>query len=108
MVSVIKILAILHFRGVFGVRGDLNEAWSYDAYYSYSEVSYSAVYNNDLSVTNLRRALDVVDSDNGPVCRSVVDGSDPNCVPWNIFQTGGVTQEAIDYLQIPLFSTGFN
>lgn len=95
------------FRGVFGARGDINESWSYDAYYSYSEVSLESTYNNELSTTNIGRALDAVTDANGnTVCRSVVDGSDPNCVPWNVFQTGGVTQAQIDYLQIPLFSRG--
>lgn len=95
------------FRGVFGLRGDINEAWSYDTYYSYSEVSYEGTYNNELSTTRITRALDAVeDSDGNIVCRSVVDGSDPNCVPWNVFRTGGVTQEQIDYLQISLFDRG--
>ena len=34
----------------------------------------------------------------------MVNGADPNCVPWNIFQTGGVTQAAINYLKLPLYS----
>jgi len=95
------------FRGVFGVRGDLNETWSYDMYYSYSEVSYEGTYNNELSTTRIGRALDAVRDDDGNiVCRSVVDGSDPNCVPWNVFETGGVTDAMINYLQIPLFDRG--
>jgi outer membrane receptor protein involved in Fe transport len=40
------------------------------------------------------------------VCRSVLNGSDPKCVPWNIFQEGGVTPEALQYLQLPLFARG--
>ena len=47
---------------------------------------------NDFSVTRLTRALDVIDNPNtpgvDPVCRSVVDGTDPNCVPYDIFATG--------------------
>ena len=34
-----------------------------------------------------------------PTCRSVVDGSDPNCVPWNPFRPNGITQAQLDYLQ---------
>ncbi|WP_406828167.1 TonB-dependent receptor plug domain-containing protein [Microbulbifer sp. ARAS458-1] len=95
------------FRGVFGVRGDINENWAYDVYGQYSEVSLEQTYLNDMSSTRIRRALDVrADVDGNPVCQSVLDGSDPNCVPWNIFQEGGVTQEAIDYLVLPLFARG--
>ena len=55
----------------------------------------------------ITRALDVVSDANGqPVCRSVVDGSDPNCVPYNIFKLGGVTPAALNYLQTPGFKEG--
>ncbi len=96
------------FRGVFGVRGDLNSNWSYDASLLYAEVSMENTYLNDLGTTKIRRALDAVtDPDTGEiVCRSVVDGSDPNCVPWNIFSEGGVAQEALDYIVLPLFARG--
>jgi outer membrane receptor protein involved in Fe transport len=35
-----------------------------------------------------------------------VNGIDPNCVPYNIFSEGGVTAEALNYLQTPGFSKG--
>ncbi|WP_298439338.1 TonB-dependent receptor [uncultured Ferrimonas sp.] len=95
------------WRGVFGARGLINDDWSYDAFFNYGTVSYVETYRNELSITNIGRALNVVaDADGNAVCQSVVDGSDPNCVPWNIFQEGGVTQEAIDYLVKPLYSRG--
>jgi outer membrane receptor protein involved in Fe transport len=94
-----------NMRTLVGLRGDINDAWEYDMFANFSRVRYSQVYNNDLSITRITRALDVVDDGFGnPVCRSVVDGSDTNCVPWNLFQTGGVTQEALDYLVLPLFA----
>ena len=69
---------------------------------------------NDLSITRIKRALDVVaDADGNPVCRSVVDGTDPNCLPWNVFvnngnqivddEADGVTQAVLDYLIVDLF-----
>ena len=95
------------FRGVFGLRGDINDTWRYDAYYQYSEVTMQNTYLNDLNSNNIARALDAVeDADGNIVCQSVVDGSDPNCQPWNVFETGGVSQEAIDYLVLPLFARG--
>ncbi len=96
------------FRGVFAVRGDVCQHWRYDAFLQRAEVRMESTYLNDLGTTRIRRALDAVrHPDTGAVvCRSVVDGSDPGCVPWNIFQTGGVTQEALDYIVLPLFARG--
>lgn len=95
------------FRGVFGLRGDINETWRYDFYGQYSEVSMEQTYNNELSTTKIIRALDAVEDEDGNiVCQSVVDGSDPTCVPWNLFQTGGVTQDQLDYLYLPLYARG--
>ena len=96
------------FRGVFGVQGEMNDNWRYDAAVLYSEVSMENTYLNDLGTTKIRRALDAVrHPESGEiVCRSVVDGSDPSCVPWNIFEAGGVAQEALDYIVLPLFARG--
>jgi len=97
------------YRGVVGARGDLNEAWSYDLSAQYSRSQYTNIYRNEFSNTRLARALDVVtDPVTGqPVCSSVVAGIDADCVPYNIFRSGGVTQEALEYLQVPLIATGW-
>ena len=95
------------YRGVLGFRGEFNEAWNFDVSFLRSEVSMENTYLNDLGTTKIRRALDAVRNDSGEVvCRSVVDGSDPNCIPWNIFREGGVTQAALDYIVLPLFARG--
>ena len=94
------------YRGLGGVRGAVNDAWRYDAFVNIARTSLDEVYHNDLSTTRITRALDVVDVDGAPTCQSVIDGSDPGCVPWNVFQTGGVTPEALDYLRISLRATG--
>ena len=96
------------FRSVFGVRGDFTGSWHYHAFLQYAEVSMENTYMNDLGTTRIRRSLDAVGHpDTGEVvCRSAVDGSDPACVPWNIFRTGGVTQNALDYIVLPLFARG--
>lgn len=97
------------YRGVFGLRGDINDTWRYDIYGQYSEVSFQETYNNELSSTKIFRALDVVADENGnAVCRSATGDNpvDAACVPWNVFTTGGVTQDQIDYLDLPLFARG--
>ena len=65
--------------------------WRYDLHYQYAEVRMENTYLNDLSVTRIKRALDAVrePGTDRVVCRSVLDGSDPDCVPWNIFREGG-------------------
>ncbi|WP_332678092.1 TonB-dependent receptor plug domain-containing protein [Brevundimonas sp.] len=94
------------YRGVAGVRGEIVSGWNYDIAAQFSRVRLSRTYLNDFSVTRLGRALDVVSVGGTPTCRSVVDGTDPNCVPYDVFTSGGVTQAALDYLQIPLMQTG--
>jgi outer membrane receptor protein involved in Fe transport len=94
-------------RFVLGARGDIDDNWSYDASMNFGSVAYLQTYRNELSITNIGRALNVVkDEDGSPVCQSVLDGSDPSCVPWNVFQEGGVTQDSLDYLVRSLYSRG--
>lgn len=96
------------YRGVIGAKGDIAKGLSYDAYYQYSRVVYAQNETGDFSVTKLKRSVDVVtDPTTGaPTCASVLDGSDPACVPYNVFSTGGVTQAALDYLETPTLSQG--
>jgi len=92
------------WRLVSGMRGDLSDAWSYDVYGLYAEMSSPQEYIGDLSVTRMQDALDVVGDPNDPStweCRSGNDG----CVPWNIFTPGGVTQEAVDYIMLNMVLT---
>ena len=85
----------------FGMRGDINDAWRYDVFGLQGQVQSPQSYANDLHVDRLQDAL-IVDGDpNNPAtwrCRSGNTG----CVPWNIFRVGGVTREALEYLQLPL------
>lgn len=101
------------YRAVLGTRGELSPAWSYDVYYQYGRTNFAETYTNDFSVTRLTRALDVVDGNPDPaivdpVCRSVIDGTDPTCVPYDIFSPGTAapSQEAINYIATPGFQRG--
>ena len=88
------------FRMVAGLRGAINDAWGYDVSAQYSGVSANESTNNYFVIDRLQRALDVIDVGGVPTCRSVIDGTDTGCVPWNPFQPNGVTQEQLDYLQV--------
>lgn len=96
------------YRAVGGVKGEINDNWSYDVSAQYGSVIYSQLYLNDFSISRFNRALDVVtDPSSGQAaCRSRVTGVDPNCVPYDIFRIGGVTQAAIDYISTPGMQSG--
>lgn len=96
------------YRAVVGARGALNDSWSYDISAQYSRVQLSQIYRNEFSTQRLIRSLDVVDDGAGnAVCRSALNGTDPACVPFNVFRRDGVTQDALNYLQVPLTMTGW-
>lgn len=94
-------------RAVLGLRGEINDQWTYDVYFNVAQVNFSETYFNDFSKSRLAKALDVVTDANGnAVCRSATDGTDPGCVPYNLFTEGAIDQAQIDYLTLPLFSRG--
>ena len=93
-------------RSLVGLRGDIGDNWTFDAFVNFSRLNFSEVYQNDLSITAIIRSLDIVDDGAGnAVCRSALNGTDPLCVPYNVFQPGGVTQAALNYIDLPLYST---
>ncbi len=91
-------------RELIGLRGDITDAWTYDVYAQHSSVDASNGNQNYLSNANIINSLNVVPNPagGGPVCVSVLNGSDPACVPWNIWAPGGVTPAATKYLSVPL------
>jgi len=92
----------VNWRAVAGVRGDMGSPhWSYDVYGLNADVSSPQTYINDLSVSRMKDALDVVGNPGDPGswrCRS----GNPGCTPWNIFSIGGVTEAATSYIATPL------
>jgi iron complex outermembrane recepter protein len=83
-----------NYRAVGGIRGDLGNVWSYDAYGQYYYVQFYNSNNRYLNFEQITNALQVTtDAGGNPVCIS--GGS---CVPYNIFSDGGVTQDALAYL----------
>jgi outer membrane receptor protein involved in Fe transport len=92
-----------NYRGVVGLRGDvLDDVWHYDVYGSYYYTFLNQVNSNYLSYSRIGKSLDVLPGVGGAPaeCASVATGADAACVPWDIFQDGGVTKAALNYLGI--------
>jgi outer membrane receptor protein involved in Fe transport len=95
---------LLHtdWRVVAGVRGEAG-AWRYDVSGQYSAVDISQTDQNDVSLTRVADALDVVRGPSGAlVCASGAAG----CAPYDIFKTGALTQAALAYVETPGVATG--
>jgi iron complex outermembrane recepter protein len=93
-----------NIRGVIGATGDIVSGWTYDLYGSYYYVTTFQSNTNYLDYSKADNALQVTTGANGnPVC---ISGG--QCVPWNIFSTGGVTAAALNYLQVPGTAYGNN
>jgi outer membrane receptor protein involved in Fe transport len=94
---------------VLGLKGEVLQNWNYDAYGQVGKVLYSGVYRNDFSKARVAKAMDVITNPATglPACRSFVDGTDPKCVPYDIWRLGGVTQAALDYLVTPGLQNGY-
>ncbi len=89
------------YRYTAGLRGDLGSGFSYDVGFLQSRVKFDETYLNNVDNVKAQRALDVVTVNGVPTCRSVVNGTDPACLPANVFQANGVTAEQAQYLFSP-------
>ena len=83
-----SIFMIKQYNTTIGLRGDIDDNWSYDVYYQDSTVDYSNEYRNDLSVIAINRGVDVISVAGVPTCVSAINGTDPSCIPYNLFQGG--------------------
>jgi len=88
------------WRAVAGLRGDINDYWSYDVYGLYAETSSPQMYINDFHEDRIAEALNITGDPGDPATWECQPGASDGCVPWNIFQEGGVTQEAIAFLEV--------
>ncbi|MEM1402047.1 MAG: TonB-dependent receptor [Pseudomonadota bacterium] len=92
------------YRGVFGLRGNINDSWRYDVSWQYAEVDMSNRNGNYFDTARLNQALDATtDADGNIVC---LPGADAGCVPYNLWNTGGVTDEQVAFLSQEYFETG--
>jgi outer membrane receptor protein involved in Fe transport len=86
------------FRDVVGVKGEIAK-WSYDVFAENAKMIYSQAQLNYFLNERIDRAMNVVNRNGVAVCQSVIDGTDPNCLPYNPWRNGGVTADQLSYLQ---------
>jgi iron complex outermembrane receptor protein len=93
------------YREVIGLKGQAGAHWDYDVFFQTSRVIYQERYSHDFSLARATRALDVLadPATGAPVCASVLNGTDRSCVPYNVWTLDGVTNAALNYLEVPAF-----
>ena len=89
------------FRLVSGLRGDIDDVWSFEVFGQYAETSDTSISTNDFIVANLQQSFFAVDDGTGNVVCTDPSGG---CVPYNPFQRNpdgstAITQAQTDYLQ---------
>ncbi|MBC3807701.1 TonB-dependent receptor [Undibacterium seohonense] len=95
------------FRNVLGVKGEISN-WTYDVFGQFARVNRTGTNYNYFDNAKISKAMDVVVGANGQaVCRSAADGSDPACVPYNIYKQGAITKAQTDYLAVTALATGY-
>ncbi|HEY2676224.1 MAG TPA: TonB-dependent receptor [Steroidobacteraceae bacterium] len=86
-----------NYRSVLGAKGEFADAWSYDAYGQYFYTDFSDSNQKYLNFASISNALLVTGTAASPRCIAVPQ----QCVPYNIFSDGGVTQQQLNYLYEP-------
>jgi len=87
-----------NYRIVIGSKGDFADAWHYDAYGSYYNTSLFTRITNYLSLDRLQNALEATTNASGQTVCLDPAAAASGCVPYNIFQQGGVTPAQLSYL----------
>jgi len=116
--SIQDVLEHKSIRLLGGFKGELGRGVTYDASYLFGRVSLDRQYRNNLSISRMSKALDVVSDPltGQPICRSVLiarelgtsaTGADAGCVPWDVFATGKVSPQSTAYLSIPPSMSGW-
>ena len=83
-----------NYRAVVGATGDIVEGWNYDAYGQYYYTQLYTANNKYLDFQKITNALQATtDADGNVVCLS-----GGTCVPYNIFEEGGVSPDQVNYL----------
>lgn len=89
-----------------GVRGEIAPGIRYDVGALRSTMIFNENYQNDISPAKAKNALQVVNVNGVPTCKSVIDGTDPDCVAMDVFGAGNIDPSVYDYIYAPTFTRG--
>ncbi|PVX28832.1 TonB-dependent receptor domain-containing protein [Sphingomonas pokkalii] len=89
------------YRYNAGVKGDIGQGFRYDVSYLYALSRFDETYLNNVDNVKAQRALNAVLVGSTPTCQSKIDGSDPACVPIDIFRANGISASQAQYLFSP-------
>ncbi|HEY1753472.1 MAG TPA: TonB-dependent receptor [Caulobacteraceae bacterium] len=89
------------YRAVLGAKGEIDDNWRYDAFFQYGASVFALDYQNDVSLAKTALAFN---NCVGAPTTGLISG----CVPWNVFQGGGVTQAAVNYVETPGLQEGLD
>ena len=96
------------YRITGGVRGTLARGIKYDFSALRSEVVYDESYKNNIESSLAAEGLQVVNVSGTPTCEAVINGTDPNCVPVDVFGAGAFSDAAYKFLYVPSYTHGVN
>jgi len=86
------------FQSTVGLRGDVNDHWHYDAYWSYGESDQLQRVGNWGSLAKVRQAMNAISE------TACIDPSN-GCVPLNPFgEEGSITQDMLNFINLSAFS----
>ena len=92
-------------RQVLGLKGEINNVWTYDTYAQLGISSLADFESDFLGNPQIDNALQAVGTAANPQC-----AVGPPCVPWDVWKPGGpggaVTQAQLNYLLIPATYSG--
>ncbi len=93
-----------NYRFTAGFRGAITEGWTYDVSAMHATTIGQFNYQNDINQDKAAKALQARDVNGVATCLSVIDGSDPNCKPIDVFSANGPSAEGYAYIYAPTFT----
>ncbi|GAA4778700.1 TonB-dependent receptor [Stakelama sediminis] len=96
------------YRFTVGLKGEIAPGFTYDFSALRSAVIFDESYKNDIDQNNAANGLQVVNVDGTPTCEAVISGTDPNCVPVDVFGYGTISDAGYSYLYVPSYTHGVN
>ena len=88
-----------NFQTQFGLRGDLTSNISWDSYVQYGRSDEQHIIGGEGIKARLAQAANAtVDANGNAVCADTSNG----CAPVNLFGAGTISQEAMDFIMVPM------